>query len=540
MIFSRNFIRHFHTLKYLKFRQTFGRFFAHQKRKLKLFSLPPIPEGLKANITTNKYLNHDPWNSREKLLSGQFTFLNVSKNPGWPPQWYDSDTSLLWQYNLHYFNYLFLLEDEEGIELCEDWIKMNPPGKSPGWDPYPLSLRIFNWCKVQFTNEKILNSLYLQGAYLYRNMEFYHPANHLLENAKALIFAGSYFKGKGESKKWFEKGLKILKREIPVQILEDGGYFERTTMYHSIMLNLFLDVYNVLPKSSPISELLKNTIKKMTSFLVGITHPGGEISLFNDSTIEISPSPKFIVDYSNRLIPQHIDNKKIFKDSGYFIHSTKDVYLIIDGGEIGPDYIPAHAHADIFSYELSVGENKVIVDSGVYEYPKGEMRDYVRSTRAHNTVMIDNKDQAECWDSFRVARRFKPVNVKFDSKVGFSKFEGCFKGYKKIIGDNIVHCRTITSMDDLRRIIIYDSIEGNGSHLSESFIHIHPDFQVSVDGSNIKVFNDKAELVIVAEEGDVELKDGWYCPQFGKKIKNKVISLSSAKLPAKLRYYIEY
>src|SRR5438067_13909420 len=116
-------------------------------------------------------------------------------------------------------------------------------------------------------------------------------------------------------------------------------------------------------------------------------------------------------------------------ESGYAIFRPRDgASLIVDVGPPCPDYLPAHAHADMLSFELCLGGRRVIVDSGVYTYEAGEWRDLFRSTRAHNTVEVDGENQSEVWSSFRVGRRARPHNVVFrDNGV-----EGEHDGYERL------------------------------------------------------------------------------------------------------------
>ena len=167
------------------------------------------------------------------------------------------------------------------------------------------------------------------------------------------------------------------------------------------------------------------------------------------------------------------------KESGLFSFNNKDVFIIIDGGSIGPDHIPAHSHGDTFTYELSFKGKKFIIDSGVYEYTAGEMRDYSRSTRAHNTVTIDSISQAEMWGGFRVARRYYPENLKYEENDSSFVFEGKFYGYAKLIGDNLIHKRNIEIEKNSLQITVTDEITGSGNHLVESFIHLHPDVEIN-------------------------------------------------------------
>jgi uncharacterized heparinase superfamily protein len=231
----------------------------------------------------------------------------------------------------------------------------------------------------------------------------------------------------------------------------------------------------------------------------------------------------------------------LFTETGYSIHEGVDVYLIIDGGAISPDYLPSHAHADIFSYELSIMDKPFIVDAGVFEYETGEMREYVRSTRAHNTVCVDGKDQAECWGSFRVGRRYPPYDVRFTKTGSRSQFQGSFDGYAKLIGDQIIHHRSITCDEERREIVVQDLIEGRGEHLLESCIHIHPDVELTSEGNRVFLKRDAVQCVIEVEEQDVRIEDSWYCPEFGLKKKNKMLVLGGKlTLPIKLSYKIDF
>ena len=139
----------------------------------------------------------------------------------------------------------------EKSALIDDWIENNPLGASDAWEPYTVSLRIVNWIKWFLTEnaqreprQEWLESLYLQAAWLEKNIEYHLLANHYLKNGKALLFAGAYFSGQ-QATRWLEKGLAILRDEASEQILADGGHYERSPMYHSIVVEDYLDVLNI-------------------------------------------------------------------------------------------------------------------------------------------------------------------------------------------------------------------------------------------------------------------------------------------------------
>src|SRR5439155_4285503 len=120
-----------------------------------------------------------------------------------------------------------------------------PPGFGAGGEPYPLSLRIANWSKWACSRFSLsgaaVHTLAVQARYLRGRLEHHLLGNHLLANAKALVFAGLFFDG-DESKEWLDVGLGILERELTEQVLADGGHFERSPMYHSIVLEDILDL----------------------------------------------------------------------------------------------------------------------------------------------------------------------------------------------------------------------------------------------------------------------------------------------------------
>ena len=125
--------------------------------------------------------------------------------------------------------------------------------------------------------------------------------NHLFANAKALIFAGLFFYGE-EAKYFYRTGLDIVKKELPEQILPDGGNFELSTMYHAIFLEDLLDIVNIhrVYKNKPQKEIGR-AIQKMVDWLVAMCHPDGEISFFNDAAFGVAPSVKEIRVYGDSL-----------------------------------------------------------------------------------------------------------------------------------------------------------------------------------------------------------------------------------------------
>ncbi len=498
--------------------------------------------------------------SENSFGDNAFTFLNVKKQYNSEVNWLDEAMPKLWRYNLHYFDYL--LETKRSsvnkVNLIDSWIEHNPIGTGDGWEPYTASLRIVNWIKyfTFFDKKEIkqqwLDSLALQATWLEKNIEYHILANHYLKNAKALVFAGVYFEGIDASR-WLNKGLDIIKAEADEQLLPDGGHYERSPMYHCIVTEDYLDLYNILNANEIVDHKLlvfiKEKIIKALEFLKNITLPDGEISLFNDSAFAIAPKPVQLYAYAQRLFGRSFEQPllqdfaiKSYPDTGYYIIKNEKDMMVIDCGDVGPDYQPGHAHCDTLSYELALNGQRTVVDSGVHDYENSELRRYVRSTRAHNTVMIDNEEQSEIWGVFRVARRAKPVTAKIEQKNEHSiQFKGSHEGYKKLKGKP-VHERRIQYIHR-NQWVITDIISGKGVHLCQSFIHIHPNFRAQLNNNKEVSLLDSASNVIakitVSNADQVNIEKSWYCPEFGKRYENDVVVLqTTGYLPITLDYNI--
>ncbi|KMQ51307.1 Heparinase II/III-like protein [Chitinispirillum alkaliphilum] len=481
------------------------------------------------------------------LSHDRFKFLNCEREILFPSGWNDPQAEKLWLYNLHYFDFLnSSLELETGKKLITSWIEDNPPTEGNGWEPYPVSLRAVNWIKWHLCTNQLANStlksLAMQVQHLSHNLEYHLLANHLLANAKALVFAGLFFEGKAADQ-WLKKGIKILEKEIPEQLLNDGGNFERSPMYHCIMIEDILDIINLSRcYSHPlITENLSNEwlekAGKGLDWLKAMCHGDGNIALFNDAAFGIAPQYRDLAQYAARsgITPDdHLPKKGVtnLSDTGYIRIETDSYTMIFDAGEIGPAYQPGHAHADTLSFEFSSGKERIIVDSGTSCYGSGHERLRQRSTSAHNTVSVDGKNSSEVWSGFRVAKRAQIVEYAIEEDGKSYILKAAHNGFKRL--NNVgLHRRKITARRNT--VIIEDIIEGRDQHLVEAFLHFHPDVEVKPigekkyqavtnSGKQIKIFSDLAV--------DNKLERATFHPEFGVALGcSKVTFSSRAKLP---------
>ncbi len=475
-----------------------------------------------------------------------FRFQNREKGfPDSQVDWLSADMPKLWRYNLHYFDYLSedgWIVDERG-QLISDWIARNGPGTPDAWEPYPLSLRVVNWIKFFLQKDSAphhewLHSLYAQGLCLEDNLEDHLLANHYLKNGVALFFAGVYFEGT-DADRWLAKGRQILADELDEQFLSDGGHFERSPMYHAISLVDYLDVLNLMTGSQRAlhfdeQQRFTTRVHEALRFLDDICLPDGDIPLFNNAALGIAPPPGDILTYGNRIMTY---KRRSFSaglttseksQTGYYVIRDASDMMVIDCGPVGPDYQPGHAHADTLSFELAVNGRRIIVDSGVYDYEPGRRRTYARSTRAHNTLCIDQQDQSETWGVFRVARRAYPIygRITGDGEVR-ATFEGAHDGYARLSG-RLTHSRVIEYVSP-GEWTVRDTVNGEGIHTIESLLHVHPDYRLLLVGRSAEIRDERGNAILVivpTPNVALTIEPGWYFPEFGLEYPNSTLVMT--------------
>ncbi len=551
-----NFLRYYHTLRYLRIRQILGRiwFKLHRPRP----DLRPAPS-LRSTVRTQWV--RLPLRQPLMMSPTRFRLLNEEHDLQSSTDWNSPHRKFLWNCNLHYFEDLFAEEAETRREwhraFIERWITENRPGQGLGWEPYPLSLRICNWIKWALSgnelSEKARLSLAVQTRYLRKRDDHHLLANHLLVNAKAFIFAGLFFDGV-EARAWYEKGMAILRQQIPEQILPDGGHFERSPMYHNLITEDFLDLLNILRVYGREGDFIwHHELAGMLHWARAMSHPDGQIALFNDAAFEIAPKAALLDKYAERLgfspVEFNPQEDAPLMESGYIRACRGPAVLFADVGPVGPDYQPGHGHADTLSFELSLYGRRVIVDSGTSIYEKGNERLRQRGTGAHNTLQIDEENSSEVWASFRVARRakiedlraFPPAEQACNLRDSSEALEisAAHDGYQRLRGVGL-HRRRWTLCEN--HLEILDAVEGRGEHKIRFALHLHPTWraiQIEANRFEITTMESIPELkrpILLEMEPLVApyISPSSYHPEFGLAVPNqKIVGTLRGSLPMK-------
>lgn len=272
----------------------------------------------------------------------------------------------------------------EARRLADAWVDASPPRAGAAWHPYVVSTRLASWVAAStlapdLVTPRIAESAQRQLMHLRRNIEEDVLGNHVVRNAKALVLAGSAL---GDTAA-VAQGRRLLERELPEQVLPDGGHYERSPAYHRLVLLDLLEAAAFAP--------VHDAVERMTSFAVASSRPDGAPALFNDGGLDITPVLALAAPRSRLDVrPQ----------TGYAFVHRDPVWLAFDCGVPAPAFLPAHAHADALSFQLWVDGMPAVVDPGTSTYEPGPVRAHERGTPAHSTVAVDG-DQFRVWGAFR-------------------------------------------------------------------------------------------------------------------------------------------
>lgn len=525
-----------------------------------------------------------------KIINNKFCFLNsleyqFSEEIQWE---YDPFEYRLWNFNLNYFDYLQTLIDayiftenisyiEKGYELIDSWtIKCMFKYEKNLWDPYVVSKRLISWIKFfefnkrkfkKIIDQKYIDAMYTHLKYLSENIEYYLMANHVIMDAKAIIFGAIYFNDKA----LLDKGIKILREEYKEQVMNDGGHYERSTSYQVEVLEHYLEIL-MLFKGNGLEDLaleIKEMIRPMYEYLYNITMPNNKIPLLNDSSLEYPIYSNYLlqcglaifneskykvnkeeigsfylfklfgfkglekynstISYFNKEV-EYIENK----DTGYKIIKDwiddRQIYILFDCGDNGPDYNLGHTHADNLNLILTIGESEILIDKGTYTYQRGIDRNNFRSTQSHNTITVDSLSSSQIWSAFRVAKRAKTRIFIEEINKKYIYISAQHDGYEKILkNEKIKHRRDVIYIKQKCIIIIdvlYGKIQKNHSALLNFNIS---DFEYQKNYNSIELkLKENEYATIDVKNHDINIEESCISKNFGEKEKSYCLKVQKS------------
>jgi hypothetical protein len=209
-----------------------------------------------------------------------------------------------------------------------------------------------------------------------------------------------------------------------------------------------------------------------------------------------------------------------------------EIWCRCDGGPHGFLSIAAHAHADALSLEVRHDGVDILADPGTYCYHgEREWRRYFRSTRAHNTICIDGRDQSVSGGPFMWTKHAHSVSLR-DEAIGNGDqaWAAAQDGYKALPGGGVRHQRVVRLRADEHSLVVTDLVRGHGRHQVELLFHLGPDVSAHLDGGHALLtwpargatldatLTLPQELIWSAHRGETDPVLGWYSPGFGDRV----------------------
>ena len=476
-------------------------------------SPPAVPAGWPTSFVSLDSLRFRDEAEAARLLRAEFSFLGQLESV--EDDWYPSAPQL-WRFHLHYWDWSWHVVNNSDEVRRDDWLELTyhrwhtatSYGVGDAWSPYVVSLRLWTWCGLHAAvagstiQETLSDEIRRHAGYLRANIEDDVGGNHLIKNLKGLIGAGVFLQDEG----LVDWAAARLTDQLAVQVLADGGHYERSPSYHAQVLGDLIDLQGLLRASGgTVPVEFDEAIHVMRLWLGLLIGPDGDVPVFNDGY-------GLGADELHRLgvAQQSSVTLTVLAESGYVVVWPRaGVQIVIDVGLPCPDDLPAHAHADCLSFELVVGGDRVIVDTGTSEYGATQRRQLERSTAAHNTVEIDGCDQTEVWGAFRAARRARPRLLAVSERDGVVVVDAEHDGYRRLAG-RPTHRRRFEISE--HGMVVHDRARGGGFHTVISRLHV-AGLVVDVRGNVVRA--DAGGVVI--RSGSVPEVDvtGRYAREFG-------------------------
>ena len=423
---------------------------------------------------------------------------------------------------------------EEALRQLLSWIDQNPPETGIHWhSSLEISLRAISWmwtlffllparCLDEHSLQRVVSSLLMQLDHVARYLsEFTSPNTHLLGEAVALYMAGVLFEEWEPSSQWRDAACRVLEQEVERQFTTDGVHAELSSYYHCYALDFYLQALTLSIDRRPWPARVWRRVEEMLDVLMHLTRAGGSIPRLGD-------------DDGGRALALHQTHYGSFQDalcsgavlfgrpqlkhaaggfceetlwllgekawwifsgmnscepamravswpaSGYTIQRSdwgeRAHQLLFDHGGMGMAR-GGHAHADALSIVCSVAGEEMLVDPGTGIYNTlPEWRNYFRSSRAHNTAVIDGREHSDPGDTFSWKLGSQARLTRQISHPGLEYVEGKHEGYCRL-PQRIVHRRGILFCRPDCWIVV-DRFAGEGTHHFELLYHFPESAQV--------------------------------------------------------------
>jgi hypothetical protein len=518
----------------------------------------------------------------------------------------NSDAKVPWELSrCHHFLALAraacLCDEPQYARECSrqmtDWIAANPPGVGINWtNTMEVALRATNWVWAIGTLDAVyplgpslrrlvIASLEAHGRHIASNLEGspYLRSNHYLADMVGLLAIGWALRGERHGRRWFMRARRAIEREMRLQVFDDGVAFEASTAYHGLVMEMFIIArWLCISAGQPLSADYDQRLARMLEFSLAIRASNGQVPLFGDndsgrvlpadssrqathdhllwlgsavlgrnSPVPGVPHPEvawtFGVEAWRELAARAWESRctrSAFPHGGYYVLAGGGVHAVVRCGDVGQNRNGGHAHNDLLSFTLSVGE-PVIVDPGTWVYTADpDARNEDRSTCAHNTVMVDGQEINPIVpdELFRLRQVAHPSVELWHAEPDATRLRVSHDGYRRL-RQRVVHRRTLELDRDGRCMHVQDELLGSGTCRAETFLHLEPSVTVTQDADDrLTVTTANGTRLSVGWQGSsrVDIRAGAVSKSYGQREHASVLYASiNGTLPLRFGWTID-
>lgn len=419
----------------------------------------------------------------------------------------------------------FLTGDERFAETFAAhlgaWMDQNPPKLGVNWlSSLEISFRASSWLwafyffkdSASLTPQLFLRALkflHLKASHLETYLSVYSsPNTHLTGEALGLFYLGTLLPEFRGAARWRAKGREILLAELGRHVRADGVYFEQSSYYQRYTADFYTH-FLILSQANGarLEPVLQEKLCALLDHLMWITRPDGTTPFYGDddggrlSMLDESAANDFRATLSTgaalfaRTDYKHVAREvaeetlwlagtsgvkafdalearapettsRAFVDGGYYVMrdgwADTSNFMLIDCGPHG-SLSCGHSHADALSIETAVRGRTVLVDPGTYTYTSSkELRDYFRSTAAHNTLTVDGESSSMPGGPFSWKQVTGASARVWESLERYDYFEGEHKGFARL-GETGTHRRSVLFLKN-DYWVVRDLVEVTGQH----------------------------------------------------------------------------
>ncbi len=470
---------------------------------------------------------------------------------------------------------------EKFFALALDWIEKNPFCYGVNWmSAMDVAIRAANWIAgFYFFNDDnpseyevaawltILKSLWQHGVYLEHNLEYTRRSgNHLLADAVGLLMLGVFFKASEQGRRWLALGKAILEEEILLQTYSDGVNYEMSVAYHRMVTEFFLTAFILMNlNKEPFSSRYRERLSLMLRYIMHYTKPDGTAPLLGDADdgrlfwfrsdddfnnhTALLPIAQTLFDFpftsqeddfseqalwllgtdgwelfqrkKRTAVPLALQSM-LFAESQIAVMRHNGTHIFIDAGELGKKGWGGHGNNDTLSFELYANGVSWLADRGTFTYTAHpDLRNELRSTRAHNTVMIDGVELADFANAFKVkADLTNPKILKWETSPECDVLIAEHSAYQRL-PNPIKHTREFLFDKQRDELFLTDRLNGRGTHTAEFFFHFAPDIMLTQNGNIITATHgSSAQLLLTfsAKPDEMMIQPSWIAPRYNRRI----------------------